>query len=443
MSKPLTFVCKMNNTIKDVLLSRGYTEIIQSEEEDSDSDADSDSSDDPNPKRPTESSTPRTDWDLIWASQAWVLSNMLGQGTLVLRPSQRVNHFPNSFELTRKDLMAKNLQRLKRELRKTGQDSVIDFAPTTFVLPTQFAMFLEDMKKKEGPWICKPVAGSMGTGIVFFQTESEAKSFNSKNSAKFREAEDAQEKMNQTYVVQRYILNPLLIGGRKFDMRFYALALSFSPLIVYIYRSGFCRFSSQPFTLNSFDRDIHLTNIAVQTHSEAYNPRHGCKWDLFSLRNYIGHRFDADAENALFAAMNGIILNSLISVAPAMIQDKHCYELYGYDILIASDLRPWLIEINASPSLDANTEDDYDLKFSFLNEMLDLVQIFQAKDPETELPRHYGVLDLAGNNGPVMPKAPTSTTSYVGCLCPIKRSANNPFRTESHFQVKKIPGHPH
>jgi tubulin polyglutamylase TTLL9 len=302
-------------------------------------------------------------------------------------------------------------------------------------------MFMDDLRKKEGPWICKPVGGSMGTGIVFLMNESEAASFHSRNNVKFQSADSAEEKMKCTYVVQRYIQNPLLVGGRKFDVRVYALVLSFSPLIVYIYRGGFCRFSSQPFTLKSFEKDVHLTNIAVQTHSQAYNPRHGCKWDTFSLRTYFGHRFGREKENQIFAAMNDIILNSLISVGQSMIQDKHCYELYGYDILIADDLRPWLIEINASPSLDANTEEDYDMKFSFLNEMLDLVQFMQAKDAQTEFPRRYGGYDLAWNGGPVLPKAQSHVTSFIGCQCPITRSPNNPYRTDSPFQVKKIPAH--
>jgi len=420
MSKPLSFQCHLRNTIKDVFISRGYTEIPYTEEEDEED---------------------SLEWDFIWASRAWIHGKMLGTSPVVLRPSQRVNHFPNSFELTRKDLMAKNLMRLSRELRKTGQEATVDFFPQTFVLPNDFLRFKDELKDKEQIWIAKPVGGSMGQGIVFLKGESEAISWHSKNQNKFTTSETPEDRMRCTFVVQRYISNPFLIGGRKFDIRLYALTLSFSPLIVYIFRGGFCRFSSQPFSMTNFERDIHLTNIAVQTHSESYNPRHGCKWDTHSLRTYFSHRYGHEPTNRLFTAIQGIILNSLLSVLSSVIPDKHSYELYGYDILIDSDMRPWLIEINASPSLDANTEDDYDMKFSMLNEMLDLVQFQMAKDNNEEFPLHYGGFDLSWNSGPVTSKATSNITSYIGCQFGINGSPHNPYRTKSQFTVKKIAAH--
>ena len=40
----------------------------------------------------------------------------------------------------------------------------------------------------------------------------------------------------ESFVVSRYLDRPLLLGGRKFDLRIYALVLSFQPLRAYLHR---------------------------------------------------------------------------------------------------------------------------------------------------------------------------------------------------------------
>merc|ERR1712096_313747 len=49
-----------------------------------------------------------------------------------------------------------------------------------------------------------------------------------------------------------------------------------------------------------------------------------------------------------------VIIFSLLAVQKVIIHDKHCFELYGYDVLIDVDYNAILLEVNSSPSLTAN-----------------------------------------------------------------------------------------
>lgn len=81
-------------------------------------------------------------------------------------------------------------------------------------------------------------------------------------------------------------------------------------------------------------------------------------------------------QQVLFVPIAFVSPNNLFeSSMKIMINDKHCFELYGYDIIIDAELRPWLLEVNASPSLTANTNEDYAMKTEMLHGMLDIIDM--------------------------------------------------------------------
>ncbi|XP_030763477.1 tubulin polyglutamylase TTLL5-like [Sitophilus oryzae] len=73
--------------------------------------------------------------------------------------------------------------------------------------------------------------------------------------------------------------------------------------------------------------------------------------------------------------------NSIISACKMFVpHQNNCFELYGFDILIDSNLKPWLLEVNLSPSLNCDSPLDVRLKSAMLADLLTLVGI-PAVDP--------------------------------------------------------------
>ena len=57
------------------------------------------------------------------------------------------------------------------------------------------------------------------------------------------------------------------------------------------------------------------------------------------------------------------------------INRTNCYELFGYDILLDTDLNPWLLEVNLSPSLAFDTPLDLKIKANLLKDMFNLIGV--------------------------------------------------------------------
>jgi hypothetical protein len=99
--------------------------------------------------------------------------------------------------------------------------------------------------------------------------------------------------------VQKYIANPLLIEGYKFDMRIYVLVTSFHPLEAFVYREGFARFSTEKYSLEPMDMKnnfVHLTNFAINKNNNEASEQfaEGSKISLKALKEKVtkmGHSF--------------------------------------------------------------------------------------------------------------------------------------------------------
>ncbi|XP_037070706.1 probable tubulin polyglutamylase TTLL1 [Pollicipes pollicipes] len=325
---------------------------------------------------------PEEDWNFYWASTNTTRSLFSVDSGYRMGDHQIMNHFPTHYEITRKDLMVKNVKRYRKDLERDGnvlgerneqgRYVHLDFIPVTFMLPADYNLFVEEFRKNpNSTWILKPAGKSQGIGIFLVNKLSQIKKWSRDSKTPFNPA-----LVKDTYVISRYIDNPLLIGGKKFDLRIYVLVTSFRPLKVYLFKMGFCRFCTIKYDLNTQELDnmfVHLTNVSVQKRGGEYNNIHGGKWSMENLRLFLEGTRGRQVTDKLFNDITWLLVHSLKAITPVMVSDRHCFECYGYDIIIDQNLKPWLIEVNASPSLSSTTANDRIMKQKLIDNIIKVV----------------------------------------------------------------------
>jgi tubulin polyglutamylase TTLL4 len=73
-------------------------------------------------------------------------------------------------------------------------------------------------------------------------------------------------------LASRYLMNPHLINGFKYDLRVYVLVTSFNPLKVYVYNDGLVRFATEPYSIDPKSinqKFVHLTNFSINKKNTA------------------------------------------------------------------------------------------------------------------------------------------------------------------------------
>ncbi|KAI8616579.1 hypothetical protein BC830DRAFT_192520 [Chytriomyces sp. MP71] len=368
------------------------------------------------------------DWNFYWAGIGNFRSITSLETGYRLADNQIINHYPNNLELTKKDLMVKNIKRFRKDLERNNvaiagdaKYKYLDFLPTTFTLPGDYNLFVEEFKRfPNNVWIMKPTDKARGIGIFIINKLAQIKKWSREGKMwSYATCKDS-------YVVSRYIDNPLLIGGKKFDLRLYVLVTNWRPIVAYKYGQGFCRFCTVKYTSDIDELDnnfMHLTNVSIQKHGDDYNETNGGKWSLKNLLLHLSSTRGKTAVDKLIHDMDSILVNSLRAVQNVMSNDRHCFECYGYDIIVDADLRPWLIEVNASPSLTATTLSDRLMKHCLINDILNIVipEDFPEAKPFSALattkvapPKKLGdFVQLEFNTEAPVPASPTRPQSVI------------------------------
>lgn len=350
----------------------------------------------------------KKEWTALW-SKHQNDAQMKGLNCL-----QKVNHFPASWCVGRKDRLARTMQAMQR----VNGMAEFGFHPENFILPVErdalFRQVVSDQAscknrkgatkmdiEKSSMWIIKPVASSCGKGIKVITGQQVLSLPKTKRA-----------------LVQRYLHSPYLIDGKKFDLRIYVLISGVDPLRVYIHSEGLTRISTSDYSLkNLSNRFAHLTNYSINKKSKNFKAAsfddgspnrndqamqeagndgtaattqtadadtEGFKWSLAAFKRWLSRKESPEIMQATFMRIHDLCVKTMIAAESTITPQLHssanyrsnCFELFGCDVILDSDLIPHLLEVNVSPSLMGSSPLDKRIKGAVIADTLHIVGLY-------------------------------------------------------------------
>eukprot|EP00929_Paragymnodinium_shiwhaense_P076908 TRINITY_DN39592_c0_g2_i1.p1 TRINITY_DN39592_c0_g2~~TRINITY_DN39592_c0_g2_i1.p1 ORF type:complete len:650 (+),score=178.78 TRINITY_DN39592_c0_g2_i1:11-1960(+) len=260
-----------------------------------------------------------------------------------------------------------NLARMMDGCRTLVPEDTFDFNPQTWVLPEQLAECHAVLAKaKNTTFIVKPEDGSQGDGIFLIQG--------------VRDLEiKLSTRANKKCIVQRYVDKPLTLDGYKFDFRIYVGVVGGSaeePPMVCVCREGLARFCTEkyvePDSKNMHKCMGHLTNYSLNKRSDKFEHSGETMDSVFDMNSDASKRpmslalqqlrrqYPSFDEEAFFASVVELVESTVAVMSPGIAgygrapwaeKPFRSCQLLGFDVMLDKDFRPFLLEVNNSPSL--------------------------------------------------------------------------------------------
>jgi hypothetical protein len=220
----------------------------------------------------------------------------------------------------------------------------------------------DDFLRSNDRWIVKPKSGSGGEGIRIMsssalergsQEHSQAHS-SQRSLIKKRRPSDSDDE----YVIQKYITNPMLCNGRKFDLR---VLLLVTPEGIFVHKCIYARICPSLYQNRDFaNQQVHLTNLNLRQHernqrqlnssetrSKKCHTNNLCNVSLLQELpelSYLQPEVICFCEQKLCPIFKNILHTIQLHNAP-----YRQFQLFGIDILVDDNEHLWLLEINGDP----------------------------------------------------------------------------------------------
>lgn len=189
---------------------------------------------------------------------------------------------------------------------------------------------------------------------------------------------------------------------------------------------------------------MHLTNYSINKLSSNYaknedaNACQGHKWTVKSLWTHL----EAQGVNTtgLWCALRNLVLRTVLAGESSinnmtktnMGSRYNCFELFGIDVLLDSELKPWLLEVNISPSLHSASPLDLHVKGPLCTALLNTA-MFQVP-PRIPVPEQHEIMAEQGLQGLLC----FDKRMYVTTTTKTERTKHADFSGKTRDEVREL-----
>ncbi|KAK2550754.1 Tubulin polyglutamylase TTLL5 [Acropora cervicornis] len=271
-----------------------------------------------------------------------------------------------SYELTRKDKLYKNIQRMQHSKGVKH----FDFIPESYIIPEEFNEF---SGKSSEDTMCINSRGNEINQILHCEEGKRA------------EAKEYDTNAIGVYVTHERPDAENTLAGH--------VPIELSRLLTFLQANADNLLIA--IVTEKRKRDVGLVVPAKCPDPEVED--YGNKWSMSAMLRYL--KYIGKDTTALMMRIEDVVVKTIIAgelhIASAckmfMPSPGNCFEIYGFDILIDENLRPWLLEVNLSPSLACDSPLDLKIKSHLVSDMFNLTGKRHYRDPALQVIRPWAL----------------------------------------------------
>ena len=311
-------------------------------------------------------------------NQTWQIENL--NSPMHFNIAQKLinnNYFPTSnskkIKFSDKNMQLNEIEAQlfehKHQLNQLSDFMKFDFMPKTYELNIRnYKDMIKKFKiKNNQKYILKPSMSNNAEDIFLFNSLQETKDHLKKS------------KLQGPLVLQEYINNPHLINNRKYTLRFFVILSNFKP--AYKYKIGYYNLCINKYNpnekFNENNISSHLTNEHLKTDNNINN---NIKNNIKNINQICTTKYpDQKLLDKIIIKQANIIIDQTLkgmkTINPSFLikkdQEPEKFDIFGYDFLLDSENKLWLLEINHRPCFP--TDQNHELSSSYKKYVMPMI----------------------------------------------------------------------